>query len=74
MPVPDDPAAFRSQATLLYQIICWVLLACVIVAGAVGWKRWSYRGLAIGVGVSAILAAIVWFAISLLWAMTQDGA
>ena len=75
MTQPRDPSSsFRHTATVVYRIVCVVLVALVAVAGWIGWHFGAWIGLAIGTGVGAVVAVVVWCGATLFWAMAQDGA
>ena len=65
---------FRAQATLVYRVVCVLLAVGPVVVGALSWRFGGWRGLVIGGGLAAMLAAVVWFAATLFWALSQDGA
>ena len=81
--------AFREKATRTFKKLSRILVGFVIIAAVIGtftglligrkvdglgWALGGCIGLAIGMVGSAILALVIWFPATLLYAMTQDGA
>ena len=73
MSEPSESDKFRAEMTRIYSRVGRWLIAMVIVAAGVGWLLFRWWGLGLFGIIAAGVAFAVWVAVSLIWAMSQDG-
>jgi hypothetical protein len=74
MPDLDDPATFRLWATRVRRASLVVLVALALGCAGIGYLFAGVWGLVIGGIIGHVVAFGGLVAVSLLWAMSQDGA